>query len=85
MLELLEGFAQRRPIDAQSLGQLTLGWQLRPGRVLAVQDEAAQLFGNLLGYALLLDRLEHQPNEVNPPGPPVEDLEAPAGGMVPPR
>src|SRR5205823_5314484 len=45
VLELLERLAQRRAIDAQPLGQLALGWQLAAGRVLAVQDERAELFG----------------------------------------
>lgn len=45
---------------------------------MAVQYETAQLFGDLLGHTLLLYRLEHPPNEVNPARSLVEELEASA-------
>ena len=35
------------------------GGSFDPGRVLAVEDQRAQLLGDLLGDTLLLDRLEH--------------------------
>src|SRR5690242_7371687 len=59
MLELLEGFSERRAVDAQAFRELAFGRQLRTRRVLAVQDQGAQLFGDLLGDTLLLDRFEH--------------------------
>src|SRR3712207_7281389 len=56
VLELLQRLAQRRPVHAKALRQLALRRQLAPGRVLPVQDQSAQLFGDFLGDALLLDR-----------------------------
>ena len=63
VLELLERLAQRRAVDPQPLRQLALRRELRARRVLAVEDERAQLLGDLLGDALLLDRLEHPRDE----------------------
>ena len=59
VVELLEGLAQRRAVHPQSLRQLALGRQLRPGWILAVEDQRSQLLGDLLGDALLLHRFEH--------------------------
>ena len=59
VLELLQRLAEGRTVDPQALRQLSLRRELRARRILSVEDERAQLLGNLLGHALLLDRLEH--------------------------
>jgi hypothetical protein len=59
VLELLQCLAERSAVHPKPLRELALRRQLGAGRILPIEDEAAQLLGDLLGNALLLDRLEH--------------------------
>ena len=59
VLELLQRLAQGCAVDAKPLRELALRRELRSRWILAVEDERAQLLGDLFSYALLLDRFEH--------------------------
>ena len=60
VLERLDRLAQRRAVDPELLRQLALGWELVADRVLAAQDEPAELLDDFFRNSRFSHRSEHR-------------------------